>query len=426
MRQDLPPVIVLGIGNPIGLTIVRELGEHGIEVHGIGREPSGLGFHSRWLHRGYARPDTPADLIALLNRIADKSGAAFIMTTAMSDALEMRAAADAGAFATLRPLVPSLEKLQLVNDKAAICDIAERLGIDVPTTWQPKVDEELPKGLSFPCILKWRDPELVEDLLKRAGVPLLKAEFVYDADALRAALGRYRGVGQLPMVQSYSPGTGLGQMFVMKDGAAVLRFQHRRLHEWPPEGGTSTLCESVGPDRHAALLDRSEALLREIGWEGPAMVEYRHEAATGRSELMEINGRFWGSLPLAYHAGALFALATYYVMGLEQGMPDLGSYCAGIRCRFMVPETRRLGAVTLHRGGNPDRALRFSPLRESVAYLAGFFDPKGRYYVFQLRDLKPFFVDMAQIAGKSLAVIAARLTGRRKKPTPVPKPFKPV
>jgi hypothetical protein len=37
-----------------------------------------------------------------------------------------------------------------------------------------------------------------------------------------------------------APATGLGQFVLMKDGQALYRFQHRRLHEWPPDGGTST------------------------------------------------------------------------------------------------------------------------------------------------------------------------------------------
>ena len=36
------------------------------------------------------------------------------------------------------------------------------------------------------------------------------------------------------------------------------------------------------------------------------MVEYRHDPSTGRCCLMEINGRFWGSLQLAIDAGVDF------------------------------------------------------------------------------------------------------------------------
>lgn len=33
---------------------------------------------------------------------------------------------------------------------------------------------------------------------------------------------------------------------------------------------------------------------------------------------MQINGRFWGSLPLAYHSNAPFGRYTYQVLGLGQ------------------------------------------------------------------------------------------------------------
>ncbi len=33
------PAVVLGIDTPIGLSIIRELGQHGVPVTGIGRTP---------------------------------------------------------------------------------------------------------------------------------------------------------------------------------------------------------------------------------------------------------------------------------------------------------------------------------------------------------------------------------------------------
>src|SRR5690606_28748671 len=92
---------------------------------------------------------------------------------------------------------------------------------------------------------------------------------------------------------------------------ATLCFQHERLHEWPPEGGVSTLCRSVPLERHQEQMAKSVALLVSLGWSGPAMVEYRYDPGRGRYVLMEINGRFWGSQPLAYHCGAHFAWEGY-------------------------------------------------------------------------------------------------------------------
>ncbi|MBV8520844.1 MAG: hypothetical protein JOY71_01715 [Acetobacteraceae bacterium] len=364
-------------------------------MHGVARNSRGIGLYSRRLHRGYLRPGSPEGLIELLNRIARESGALFLMAVSMADGLGMRAAADAGALPGLRPLIAARNKLELVNDKLCTCALAAELGIPVPITWEPTIaelDASIPGHLTYPCILKWRDPELTAAPLAAHRLPLLKSEYVADADALRRALTRYRPAGLLPLVQSFCPGRGLGQMFLMKDGEALLRFQHERIAEWPPDGGVSTVCRSLPPDANASLMAQSEALLRRINWEGPAMVEYRFDSSTGKAALMEINGRFWGSLPLAYHAGVHFGWGTYCALGLNR-RPEIKPYRAGLRCRYMIPNTRRLLAVVLRRKTLNDPQHR-GPLHEVLSFLADFFRSSSSYYVFCWRDPRPFFADM--------------------------------
>ena len=412
------PVIVLGVDSPIGLAVVRELGRAGIEVHGIARSRRGLGLWSRHLHRGYVRAADADGLLAQLLEIAASSGASLLMTVSMSDALAVRDAADAGRLPGLRPLLPDKTRLVLANDKAATCAIAERLGIPVPRSWEPRgSDAPVPAHISFPVILKWRDPETVAPMLERLGLELVKSELARDERALRAALARYKAAGIFPLVQTFCPGTGLGQMFLMKDGRALMRFQHRRLHEWPPEGGVSTLCESLPPGAHAELMERSEALLREIGWEGPAMVEYRHDEETGTAALMEINGRFWGSLPLASAAGAEFALGTYLALGLGEALPET-DYRAGLRCRYLVPETRRLLRILFAPWKIADPHRRFGRARETARYAAGFF--RARHYVFRLSDPLPFLADLFFMAGEAGRAIGTKGRPRATERTPLP------
>ena len=62
--------------------------------------------------------------------------------------------------------------------------------------------------------------------------------------------------------------------------------------------------ESIAAD--PALVERSRRLLEHFGWQGVAMVEYKVDERTGTPMLMEINGRFWGSLQLAVDAGVDF------------------------------------------------------------------------------------------------------------------------
>jgi predicted ATP-grasp superfamily ATP-dependent carboligase len=412
--MTLPPVVVVGVDTPIGLTVVRELGRHGVKVHGIARNNRGVGLYSRWLEKGYVQPKQFDGLLNLLDRIAREHGARYFMTVSMNTGIALRQAVDAGRLGSLLPLLAPLAMLELVNDKLAVCRIAAGLGIATPTSWEPglaELEQGIPAGITFPCILKWRDPDSVGQRLAEHGLPVLKVEYADDAAMLLQALKRYRSFGQFPLVQSYCPGNGLGQMLLMHKGVAVLRFQHRRIAEWPPAGGASTVCESVGPEQHQALMAQSEALLKAIGWEGPAMVEYRYEPETQRAVLMEINGRFWGSLPLAYYAGAPFAWGTYCALGLGSS-PAFGPYRAGLQCRYMIPETKRLLTILFRRGDIKDRNVTFSAAAETWKYVSAFFNPRSYYYVFALTDPMPFFADTWFVLRQALQGVARKLLRR--------------
>src|SRR5579885_524245 len=400
-----PPAILLGADTPIGLAVIRELGRHGVAVHAVARTPRGVGLYSRWTTQRYVRPPGGQDAtIALINAIAARHDAKIVLAVSEVDLALLRSAADRGQMPGVRVLVAGARQLAIVADKTETCRIAREVGIPVPMTWQPEPGElppPIPDGLRFPCVLKWSNPEAASPLLERHGSVLLKSEYCYDARELSEKLARYVPIGAYPLVQAFCPGVGLGHMIFMHEGRALLRFQHRRISEWPPEGGTSTVCESLPLTENAALLAKSEELLRRIGWEGAAMVEYRFDPKTGDSVLMEVNGRFGGSLPLAYHAGAPFAWFTYSVLGLGETPAALPPYRIGLRARYMIPETRRVLALLLRKGKTANRSLVFNPPRELFSYLRDFLRPRTRYYVFSLADPLPFFADLGFVMHKT-------------------------
>ena len=109
--------------------------------------------------------------------------------------------------------------------------------------------------------------------------------------------------------------------------------------------------------------------------------------------LMEINGRFWGSIPLAWHCGAHFAWETYRSGVLDQKSPSpAGSSYRQRRARYVIPDAKRTVLVLR------DGAL---PITQRLAALAQFWldflDPRVRYYVWSLRDPGPLFGDLAGI-----------------------------
>nr|WP_229262917.1 acyltransferase family protein [Duganella radicis] len=371
------PAVVLGIDTPIGLAIIRDLGRHGVTVYGIARGNGALGLGSRYLHRGLLREN---DVVAQLRRLGGEIGPAALFAIAETDIVTLNKAR--GQLPGYRFMFADDERMRHVLRKDLTYAAAAAIGIFVPRTWHPSSIEQGEQAAAqarYPIVLKWADPNAMIPLLRQAGLRLEKAEYCHDAPALMAALYRYQTLGHYPMVQEYCAGHGLGQFVLMKDGQALYQFQHQRLHEWPPEGGTSTLCAALPLSQHAVLMRRSVALLKELQWEGVAMVEYRYDPATGRAALMEVNGRFWGSLPLACQAGASFPWYCYQALGLQVEV-TARPYAAGVRCRYMTAETRRL--------------LHLRTWRELAAYLMEFARPRSGYFVHDWRDPLPLWRDL--------------------------------
>jgi predicted ATP-grasp superfamily ATP-dependent carboligase len=381
------PAVVLGIDTPIGLAIVRDLGRHGVTVYGIARSDGAPGLSSRHLRRGMLRQ---GDVVAQLQRLGGEIGPAALFAIAETDILMLNSARP--QLGSYRMMFADAARMQRVLRKDLTYDAALSIGLFVPRTWHPASMQDAARAAQqarYPVVIKWADPNAMIVPLRQAGIALDKTAYCRDAPSLMACLRRYQPLGRYPMVQEYCAGYGLGQFVLMQDGEALYCFQHRRLHEWPPDGGTSTLCVALPSSRHAELMRQSIALLRAIGWEGVAMVEYRYDPASGQAALMEVNGRFWGSLPLACQAGASFPWYCYQALGLGRPL-RAAPYRAGQRCRYMSAETRRL----LYLLARPAAAGSRSRGRELADYLCEFVRPGSGYFIHDWRDPLPLWRDL--------------------------------
>ncbi len=229
---------------------------------------------------------------------------------------------------------PAPEIVQRVLAKVATLEIATQCGVPVPTSVAIEntaaLDAILPT-LQFPIIAKPGDKS-------NATVHDFKTRTFTSADELREAFSQQARFGEGLLFQTYHRGQGVGVELLMHDSTPIAAFQHRRLSENPPSGGVAVVAvaESVDP----RLLDYSVRLLNALEWEGVAMVEYRHDPTTGETVLMEVNGRFWGSLPLAVKAGMDF---PYYAWEIGQRrMPTVRStYRSGLRVRWTAGSLKR-------------------------------------------------------------------------------------
>lgn len=392
---SLPPCIVLGLETQIGLNIVRELGRAGVFVIGIASSPHAIGLRSRYLGKGLvvSEPRSPT-LLSVLRQLGETHGPCCLLTVSEVNLCWLNEQRE--QLGVITPMVAAPEQLGIVLDKQRTLALAREVGISTPLSVQPKsLDEALALGqdFRFPAVIKWADPNAVASQLRALQLPLLKAEYVYNKAQWLQIANRYASLGSWPLVQSYCPGRGLGQFFFMHRGQAVRRFQHVRVAEWPPEGGFSSVCDALPLDQHVELQELSIALLQRIGWEGVAMVEYRWDEATDRAMLMEVNGRFWGSFPLAAHAGAGFALLSYQA-GSGLPLSQLPPPRRHLRCRMISTELKRARRLLLQRELVADRQFQIPRWRVLADFLANYLRPHVCYYVWSWRDPAPFLADL--------------------------------
>lgn len=402
MQTD-PPCFVLGIETQIGVGVIRELGRAGVRVIGLANRERSIGLASRYLERGVVvspvRDDT---LVQRIRDLADEYGGAILLGISETDLGWLIAHRD--AFGSAKVVAPDAHAFRRVLDKSETLRIARDIGIRVPVTRAPQTLEQWHAAcgeLRYPVVVKWPDPIKAMPQLHAHSLALQKLEYATDAANLRRIGDRFAPAGIWPLIQEYCPGRGLGQFFFMHDGEAIRRFQHRRIAEWPPEGGFSSVCDAVPLSQHQALQAQSIALLQAIGWEGCAMVEYRLDDASGEAVLMEINGRFWGSFPLAVHAGAGFASLAYHVQGLGR-IPPLPDLRDGLRCRMISTELKRLVRILFQPGRIRDPFFRVEPGKELVRFVGDYFRRGTCYYLWDRRDPGPLLADLRNYALRPL------------------------
>jgi predicted ATP-grasp superfamily ATP-dependent carboligase len=199
------------------------------------------------------------------------------------------------------------------------------------------------------------------------------------AAELREAYHRLHSLKPFPLIQEKVEGPGYGVGVLAEEGRILASVSHRRIREYPVTGGPSTICVSVDEPR---LTGYAAALIRELGWTGVAMVEFKKD---DDFRLMEVNPRFWGSLPLATRAGVnLPALLCRHAMGEDIGVPPRAA--AGVRLRFLPLDAAAAWS-----------ALRYPERRWSypMGFVRDLFDPGIQDGILDPGDLEASLVYLA-------------------------------
>jgi predicted ATP-grasp superfamily ATP-dependent carboligase len=295
--------IVLGVEHPRAIAVLQSLGRAGVPLIAIDHTRSPIGFHSRYLSKSFAVPNSGEAALSLLEQLGKEGGGVLIPTT--DDYLILVSQHFESLSRQFTLTTPAWNQLEPLMDLPALYSRAHKIGIKVPLFFKPQDEKEL---LSFvqkldfknhSYLLKTRPGSVAADarsgrFTKVAGSS--PEEAVVNANEIYSRLGEY------PVIARVVPGEAdrcIGVcMVVNRDHESVVCFCVRRLRLFtysrggqyvhPYVLGANVFCESVHDEE---AMEVAKQLVRVMKYFGPIAVEFRRDSTDNSLTLIKADPR---------------------------------------------------------------------------------------------------------------------------------------
>lgn len=361
------------------LAIVRSLGSKHMKVTVTShRRVFSLSFYSRFCRKRLVYPDPEREKRQFVDFLIEelKNNSYDILLPVRSTVTPVVAEHEKELSRYANFVITSRESMEMANNKEKTFKYAEKIGIPIPRTFYPRDMNEVElaaKELSFPVVIK-----------ASHGAGSRGVFYVNTRENLFAFFDKYFSSPEsrevrTSMIQELIRGGGYGFFSIFDRGEPKAIFMHKRIREYPITGGPSTVAESYYNPR---LKELGLKLLKELNWNGVAMVEFKKDVKDGEFKLMEINPKFWGSLNLAIASGVDFPY-LFCLQAMKEKYKPVFDYKKGVRFRWLFPGD--FMNLLAHYGFSKD-------------FYRDFFAKNVRYDI-SLSDIKPNILEIFLVAG---------------------------
>lgn len=391
-RNKIPSVLVLGEDTRSFLSVIRSLGKSGYRVHVVCYDQASPALKSKYIHtvqyynyQAYSQEEWLENVIALIERYkfdlvvpCDERAIYPLWSSKHKIPLNTRLA------------IANQEALDVLFDKWKTKKVAIECGVPVANGKVISISEtsysELQQFFGDTFVIKPLQSFEQSKLSERQKVAIVSSEVEF------ATYIKHTKEGKLFLIEEFFSGKGEGLSVLSIEGEVYAAYAHGRVAE-PKSGGGSSYRKSIPID--AELLVATRALCARTKLTGVAMFEFRRNLNTNRWILVEVNARFWGSLPLAVYAGVDFPsiYADYLVRGVKPVHPIL-TYNEKAYARALIPDIyeikRELETNRIEAGGA--KALTRTSIR--LLQILKAFTPSETIDSFSFNDQKPFYSEV--------------------------------
>ena len=342
-------ILVVGVGPTAFLSIIRSFGRKGFDVHIANDSTADLALYSRYIIKAHnispssAPVQRKSDIIRIMKEekfdlvipVGDQNVIPFHLFRSEYESAGRMYLLDENAF-------------QITNSKILTCQLARSLGIPVPRS------EIISEACDSPAVLsRFTMPVMLKPVSSYSVTNLEEKRHVNRIDTPEQFEQSMRGMllhGQV-IVQEYFEGIGIGLELLAYQGEILISFQHIRIHEEGKNIG-STYRKSQSVDE--TFFSAAKKVITALHYTGVAMFEFRYNPDTKTWVIIEINGRFWGSLPLPIACGIDFPYFLYQM--LVDGRREFPqNYRIGLYCRNTDTDIHWIGKSIFHKDSSDNK-----------------------------------------------------------------------
>ncbi len=331
---------------------LRALGRAGLKTVALAPDRGAAGGLSRFATVRATGPDPGEDAAGFAEsvaRLAVEHGP-LVVYPGTEDAIDPLYTHATSLGPAVKLPYPGWATLEALRDKRRLTPLAADVGLSTPEIlFEGDAAELRDAGVSLPAVVKPARPggtgsarviESASDLERLLdGLPAEEPLLVQER-----ANGRLMALG----------------MVVGRDGSPAARIQQEASRSWPSNAGPSSLAVSVAPDEE--LVAQAASMLASAGYWGLAQLQFVRDG--GVPKLIDVNPRFYGSMPLALASGVNLP-AAWHSVALDRPTGVQGPYREGVTYRWV--EADLMAALR----GSPKGLLRRAPQPRVGAWWAG-------------------------------------------------------
>jgi len=373
------------------LAITRALGKRGHKVIVGHHKERSLASSSKYSHKHitYKNPaDDVMDFVTSLQEVIFKENIDILIPVTDVTTLPIMQHRTELPTSCKTPF-SDFDTLMKAADKLGITNLAESIGVEAPKSTiinDPSELNKIKEHILFPIVIKPSRSRVRHE----GGWIYTSVSYADNEIELQDQLSALPIQAYPVLLQERIIGPGIGVFLCCQNGNPIAAFSHKRIREKPPSGGVSVLRESIPVDPIA--FESASKLLKALNWNGVAMVEFKLDNRDMRPKLMEINGRFWGSLQLAIDSGVDFPSILISTLD-DTATSPVFTYETGIKSRWLWGDIDAL----LLRLIKPSEKLKLPPGADgritSLMKFMKLWEKNMRYEVLSLDDIKPWLYE---------------------------------